>query len=251
MRVGWLVLAAVGCGPVVALPGDDDGSTGRPPTPDTSGGSTSGNVPPSVTVGTAPMPITTGVSTVDPSDADTTTGGPWHPDWGSPPISTGECLPWATQGCADLNEPNAYAVGSTPLGDFAINYAVFSADAFCGGCVEGSNIERVYLLSDPMWLPEYGDPDEGIVLDLYDFEGPENVEFEATITAFRNGESTSTTVAVEIDGIPAAYELAEPFEPNDPAITPGSFGTPEPGWSMYGDFSAFYCPRLNGYAICE
>jgi hypothetical protein len=199
-----------------------------------------------------PTPVTTGVSTVGPSD-DTTGGPPFLPDWGLQVGTTGGCPHWTLDGCADLVRSNALVLGDTPLGGFQTLYAVFASEAYCEQCVETPNVTRIVLVGSPAELPEsgVGDPDDGLVIDLSVYEGPDNTTIDVLVTAYRDGAEQWESGTAHILGLPDADDLAHPFDPSDPHVVSGSITVEAPDWSLTGNFDAAYCPALNTFAICE
>lgn len=76
-------------------------------------------------------------------------------------------IEWVGQECA-LDAPSASTIGGdTPLGAFDTAFGFFSANSFCGGCVEEPNVSYIHLVADPsavdgLFMTE--PPQDGLVL---------------------------------------------------------------------------------------
>lgn len=248
----WVVLA---CGPVVgddpANTGGGGGTTGGASSGATAGGTSgattsgSGGVVPGTSVGSGPR------DTGDPVDDDAAEFDP-PPDFWHPAGDTGDCVPWATLGCAALEGPNATGLVSTPVGEVALPYAYFAAFTGCGECVE-PNVTHLFLASSPA---EQAPPSAAMMVELTldgAFEGP----FDTPVEAYRlivfndNDSAESLDATFSLSGIPGVDELGEPFDPESAATIDGAIDLDADGWSVHLTFGAAYCPDANVGAICE
>lgn len=249
----WMVVACAcaGCGPLVSDEGDGSASNGA-------GTSTS----PTTTMTTS---MTSTVSSavesgpIDSGEVDVDDGSSFDTgaklDFGGV-MDTGECeYYWASQGCAELSEFNAFGSAETPVGGIGVQYAYFVSQTGCGGCVD-ANVAAIYITPSPTENLDYSMLQDGLILDIAlsdPFYGPFGEPQVANrIAAFLDGDGAETFGATFVlEALPGTQQLADPFDPNDAAIVSGTIDYDADGWSVHLSFDARYCPAANFSYICE
>jgi hypothetical protein len=185
-------------------------------------------------------------------DAETTTGST---STGVPADDTSaDCLLWPSG--SPSAPPQASAIlASTPLGDFDLGYAFFSAYGTCDECVVES-VGDLFFSADPASAEmSWSGESDGLRLSLsHDggFEGPVGEPSDGELWAFRDGEGVNVLgVTFVLDAIPQVDDLAEPYDAAAPPLITGNLMIEAPDWSVQGTFTAFYTPDHNGFPVCE
>ncbi len=213
-----------------------------------------------VTATVAVPPVDGTASTTGPGPTSTetvSTGSTGAPVPDVPGVDTSDCPTlWVSSGCVSPELETAI-MATTPVGDFALDYAAFGSHMGCGYCVDSPNVYSLVFAAD---TDLFSDLTPGLGVDetltvqfvFAPFEGPLDRPVMAEMTANRDGISEQTLEAlVTFDEFPTAEELAEPYEPDNAVAIAGSVTVDAEGWTVQGSFVATYCPDINEFNLCE
>ncbi len=159
--------------------------------------------------------------------------------------------------CAMLDEPNVEGTVTTPLGSFQVSHAYFGAQTGCSQCIFEANVAVIYLLPEPVASVDNGIESENMLMFFPDggggFTGPTGTTIDGgRLRVIRDGaQQESFEATFELDTIPDAQSLADPFDPQAATAISGRVRVNSGNWDVDLTFGASYCPMVNEFVICE